>query len=173
MTALGLCAREVWNDVCGCGSGWAVPEQHAWTNVSAFIARVTASELFDFKTYSIWALGDALEGRSSQAGQWFTAPELTQLELHLTVAAAWIRIAGRYMYENGTDHEYLKDVQVSLEARENKLPWWRKSDVPMFSRTRWEFWRGRFGQEAVNDKLSAEVRELAAEAAATIDGFLK
>ncbi|KAJ6465527.1 hypothetical protein C8R47DRAFT_48502 [Mycena vitilis] len=38
----GPSARETWNDSPGCGAGWRTPEVRAWTNVNAFVARLSA-----------------------------------------------------------------------------------------------------------------------------------
>ncbi|CAJ2513728.1 Uu.00g018470.m01.CDS01 [Anthostomella pinea] len=168
---LGPSAREMWNDSCGFGAGWTVPEQHAETNVHAFVARLTASGTSDFTTYARWALCDALETNTGGAGLHHHAPRQTQLAHSLTLAAVWIHIAGKYMREC-EQHEALPGyTEVSLDARGKILPWSGKSDGPHFSDARWDFWRRRFDQEAHNEELPEEVRLLAAEAAKTIQGY--
>lgn len=167
---LGPSAREVWNDSCGCGSGWLVPEQNAWINVNAFVARLTASGTADFFTYGIWALREALEEKpGTTQGSHRRAPTLTRQRLHLTVAAVWILIAGDSMYR-----QYVSDVggsevlEVNVDKRENELPWYESNETNV---SRWDFWRRRFEKESANSKLPDEVRELAARAGKLVGSF--
>lgn len=46
------------------------------------------------------------------------------------------------------------------------------SDKSTFCTARWKFWRRRFDQEAHNEELPREVRELAAKSAAQIQELL-
>ncbi|RYP92695.1 hypothetical protein DL770_001208 [Monosporascus sp. CRB-9-2] len=61
LVMLGLSACETWNTGCGCGAGWTFPEQQAWANVNAFVARPTASRIAPFSLYGMRAPGEALE----------------------------------------------------------------------------------------------------------------
>lgn len=172
LNMLGPSARESWNDSCGCGAGWTILEQHAWTNVNAFVARLTVSETSNFVLYGMWALRDALESKpGSSASHHRNASLATQQQLLVTVAAVWIRIAGKYMYGFRSDKAVPKDVEVRLDAREKKLPWWRGEET-MFCTARWHFWRRRFEQEAQNEDVSEETRELAEKSAEIIRGLL-
>ncbi|KAK6085166.1 hypothetical protein SCUP515_00984 [Seiridium cupressi] len=175
LTMLGPSARESWNDACGYGSGWTTTEQHAWTNVNAFVARLTASETSNFEAYAIWALRDALEAEIEHGSLHHDASDLTQLGLLLTVASVWIHVAGKHLYErhSGEEKSGQVDVEVDLAARGKTLPWAQPTNGPAFVDARWDFWRRRFAQEGQNEKLSEEVRELAAKSAEIIDGFTK
>jgi len=89
----GPSARESWNDFPGCGAGYALPEIHAWQNVNAFVARLSAGEVSDFWRYGIWALRDGLEEVDA---------EKTNADEHNTsvsTTAVWILVVGKELYE--------------------------------------------------------------------------
>jgi hypothetical protein len=171
LVMLGPSAREAWNDCCGCGAGWTTPEKNAVTNVNAFVARLTASETADFRTFGLWALSDPLENNIEESGQHQNAPRKTQLEHLLTVAAVWVQIAGQYLHQCGSNEDSPEYTEVSLDLRGKSLPWSRVSDEPQFHSARWDYWRRRFDQEAHNEELPKEIRELAAKSAETIQNF--
>ena len=166
LAMMGPSAREMWNDCCGCGAGWTEPEQHAWVNISAFVARLTSTETKDLRSYAVWALRDALEDTFQPNSMHHQTVWLTNLSLGLTVAYVWVEIAGSWIYERRTIDETGSDINLDLRGR--KLPWYSKQDA---SSARWRFWRRRFEQEPLNEKLSAEVREQASEAAKLISSF--
>ncbi|KAI1745278.1 hypothetical protein F4680DRAFT_455586 [Xylaria scruposa] len=170
LSMLGPSVRESWNDACGYGSGWTDTEQQAWTNVNAFVARLTASETADFDNYAVWALSGALEEEIQHSSLHHDASDPTQLGLLLTVASVWIQIAGKHLYERhlGEEESGQGDVEVDLATR-GTLPWTRSS----FSNARWTFWRRRFAQEAQNQDLSGKVRDFAAKSAEIIDSFTR
>ncbi|KAI2629107.1 hypothetical protein GGS26DRAFT_113123 [Hypomontagnella submonticulosa] len=173
---LGPSGRETWNDGCGCGAGWLVPEQHAWTNVNAFVARLTASGTDDFGLYGVWALRDALEEHLEEKGHHRPAPILMQRHLLLTIASVWVKIAGAYMFAQRAKHgeQLPEDAPVDLKKRGRQLPWnkMNNNDAMMLCTARWEFWAARFEQEALDQELSEEVRECARESAEIIRGLL-
>ncbi|KAI1661187.1 hypothetical protein F4813DRAFT_346713 [Daldinia decipiens] len=178
LSMLGPSAREAWNDCCGCGAGWTVPEQHAWTSVNAFVARLVASGTSGaLALYGDWALGDAVETVPRSAGLHVKAAAATQLAVKVTVACVWIQIAGRYMWNLRTDEGVPPDLRVAdLGARENKLPWYgRKKGAEEARRctVRWDFWRRRLEQEGENGELPEEVRELARGSAEVIGKFFE
>lgn len=114
LVMLGPSACEAWNDACGCGAGWTAPEQRAWTNVNAFVARLVAmsgtgsakSPLVLFaKNYGAAAISTALEQEIRLRQQHHPAPLPTQLALLLTVAAAWVAVAGERMFALRCDDE--------------------------------------------------------------------
>ncbi|CAJ2511335.1 Uu.00g069600.m01.CDS01 [Anthostomella pinea] len=165
---LGPSACEAWNDCCGVAAGWTVPEQHAWTNVNAFIARVTANGLADFRSYGVRAACQALEyGENEDHNLHHNAPYPLKLELYVTVAAVWMLLAGECMYKECKDNgdsdggHHVKAVDVS--SRGEQLPWFRQGDP--IALVQWNFWRRRFDQEAHNDQLPWDVRELAIKSA--------
>ncbi|KAI0380741.1 hypothetical protein F5Y04DRAFT_256621 [Hypomontagnella monticulosa] len=172
---LGPSARETWNDSCGCGAGWLIPEQHAWINVNAFVARLTATGTHNFGLYGVWVLRDALEQKLGGDGHHHPAPVLVQRHLLLTIASIWIKIAGSYMAAERVKYNVNlpKDTQVDLAARGRKLPWDGKNrDTLLLCTARWEFWAGRFEQEAQDQELSTGVRGCARESAENIRRLL-
>ncbi|KAG4219660.1 hypothetical protein PC116_g31861, partial [Phytophthora cactorum] len=126
LSMLGPSAREMWNEGCGCGAGWTIPEQHAWTNINAFVARLVSSGTdTGFELYGSWALMNALEDRPKDKELHSRAPAITQATVHITVASVWLRIAGRYMWSLRTERGGISpDLKVDLNAREKKLPWY-------------------------------------------------
>ncbi|KAI1114908.1 hypothetical protein F5Y14DRAFT_412409, partial [Nemania sp. NC0429] len=170
LSLLGPSIRESWNNACGYGSGWTDTEQHAWTNVNAFVARLTASETADFDNYAVWALSGALEDEIQNNSLSYDTSGPIQLGLLLTVASVWIQIAGKHLYERHVNKEESGPVDVKVDlATRGTFPWTRSLDKPSFCIARWNFWRGRFAQEAQNQDLSERVRELAAKSAEIID----
>ncbi|EIW76718.1 hypothetical protein CONPUDRAFT_139443 [Coniophora puteana RWD-64-598 SS2] len=159
LVMLGPSAREAWNDSPGCGAGWTAPEQRAWANVNAFVARLTATATADFRLYAMWALRDALEEDLKPRNLHVAAPPAVRLASNVAAAAAWILVAGDFLYARHADGErYAQEADVSLAARGKQLPWHGDNEI---STARWRFWCRRFGQEAQNAELPAEVRELA------------
>ncbi|KAI5925472.1 hypothetical protein F4810DRAFT_52213 [Camillea tinctor] len=172
---LGPSARESWNDGCGCGAGWSAVEQRAWANVNAFVARLTAARAADFRAYGVWALGDAFESAVDGRGSHRSTTRAVQLRLYVTVAAAWVLLAGERMYADRARPEPADVVGVSVpaDAKGKALPWLHKGEEYMYCTARWDFWRRRFEREAGNEaELGEEVRELCARAAETIKGLI-
>ncbi|KAH7324520.1 hypothetical protein B0I35DRAFT_424371 [Stachybotrys elegans] len=163
---LGPSARECWNDDCGCGAGWTVPEQHAWTNVNAFVARLVSSgTAVTFDRYGRWAVEEALEVRPPKATS-RTVDEVTWRTLRLTVAVIWIEVAGRYMFSQREKGEPGPDID--LNTRGKQVPWY---GVDNTTSAQWRFWRRRFEQEAADEMLSLEVHRRAKMAATLIAAF--
>ncbi|KAH8156944.1 hypothetical protein CIB48_g11303 [Xylaria polymorpha] len=174
LSLLGPSIRESWNDACGYGSGWTNTEQHAWTNINAFVARLTASETADLDNYAVWALSGALEDEIQDNSLHHDTSSPTQLGLLLTVASVWIQIAGKHLYERHLNEEESGQVDFEVDlATRGTFPWTQSPDKPSFCIARWNFWRGRFAQEARNEELSERVRELAAKSAEIIDVFTR
>ncbi|KAI9149086.1 hypothetical protein HJFPF1_11133 [Paramyrothecium foliicola] len=172
LVLLGPSAREVWNDECGCGSGWSEAEQHAWANVNAFVARLTVSGTADFMNYGFWAL-ESLEVRIR--GQMHNpAPIPVILGVVVTVAAVWVEIAGQHMYERRIKKEVSQGEdprgggEVDLSLRGGQLPWRREDGA---SAARWRFWRRRLEEEAKNEALTLEARRHGERAAELIRSF--
>ncbi|KAK7756207.1 hypothetical protein SLS62_001800 [Diatrype stigma] len=187
---LGPSTREAWNDGCGCGAGWTAPEQHAWTSVNAFVAHLVATSgtrgtgatnrlalLAIFaNNFGAAAISAALE-QKMWPWQHRPAPLPTQLGLLLAVAAAWVAVAGERMFELRCDDEVPADAPATWEGRGDALPWHldanKVTDKSTFCTARWKFWRRRFDEEAHNEELPEEARELAAKSAARIQGLLE
>ncbi|KAI1473912.1 hypothetical protein F4774DRAFT_361718 [Daldinia eschscholtzii] len=178
LSMLGPSAREMWNEGCGCGAGWTIPEQHAWTNINAFVARLVSSGTdTGFELYGSWALMNALEDRPKDKELHSRAPAITQATVHIMVASVWLRIAGRYMWSLRTEGGGISpDLKADLNAREKKLPWYGHHIYVGEARhcmARWDFWKRRFEQESENQDLPEEVRELARGSAEIIKGFFE
>ncbi|KAI1798896.1 hypothetical protein F4811DRAFT_546779 [Daldinia bambusicola] len=178
LSLMGPSTREMWNECCGCGSGWTVPEQHAWTNINAFVARLVSSGTSTgFELYGSWALREALEDRLKDKVLHVNAPAVVQATVHITVASVWLRIAGRYMWSLRTEGGGIPpDLKVDLGLREKKLPWYgyhRDVGEKRHCIARWDFWKRRFEQERENIDLPEEVRELARGSAEIIKGFFE
>ncbi|KAI0112662.1 hypothetical protein F4776DRAFT_345219 [Hypoxylon sp. NC0597] len=179
LVMLGPSLSEAWNDCCGCGAGWTQPEQHAYVNFNAFVARLVATGTKDFAVHGVWALRAALECAPASTAMHRGAPPLVQSRLLVAIAAIWVLIAGEGMWSKrpeggeGAEEAVPPDRQVDLGAREKKLPWYNKRDGAMWCTARWRFWKGRFEQEADNEELGEETRGLARRAGEIIGGFLE
>ncbi|KAI0833035.1 hypothetical protein F5Y06DRAFT_280650 [Hypoxylon sp. FL0890] len=174
LVMLGPSAGEAWNDCCGCGAGWTGPEQAAYTNFNAFVARLTASGTADFAANGVGALRVALEAKAGATASHRKAPMEVQMSVLVTIAAVWILIAGEWMWGKRPKGEEVVplDARVELGTRERMLPWYNRGGEAMWCTARWRFWRERFEQEAGNEELGEEVRGLAKRAGEIIEGFL-
>lgn len=157
LVLLGPSGRETWNDSPGCGAGWEAPEISAWVNVNAFVARLTVQEVRNFGIYGSWALREALEDKiEAHAGHHCPPPsKVYKAEVLFKVAAVWIRLAGRYMY----DH-----LIPDPEGRE-------EADTRFWTRSQWDRWRRRFEEEAGKVQYSNDVTTTAKECAAIMATF--
>lgn len=173
---IGAAISESSNDCCGCGAGWTVPEQHAWINVNAFLARLTVGGVCDLSHKSMWELEEALESvPDGGSGHIKTSVEVKQ-STNVSVAAVWTLLAGSYIYENNlADDGGIDGESVDLSLRGKKLPWMggREEVKRVMSAGRWTFWRRRFAEEAKNETLTYEARELCEKAAEEIKTFQK
>jgi hypothetical protein len=169
---LGPSVREAWNDSCGYGAGWTKPEQHAWINANAFVARLTVSGTASLGQYGIWALSE-LESSGQVRGLHKEAPASVILGVNLTVASVWVEIAGLWMYEHRNKDGSNTDAasaEVDFSSVSGKQPQFRDDAASV---ARWSFWRRRFEQESKNWALASEARERSARAAAIIGSFDK
>jgi hypothetical protein len=188
LVLLGASARETWNDACGCGAGWTGPEVRAWTNVNAFVARLTATETWNFALYGTWALRDLEEDREEskkvkrlvERSIHKTASAVVILSCEVQVAAVWVEIAGRQVYEfhlnrsddsdgdhkNADDEADVNEYEVDASLRGHQLPWARTNATDSKTQSlKWRFWQRRFEQEANNERLADNVREQCRRAA--------
>ena len=151
MCMFGPSARETWNDCPGAGAGWYPPEISAWTNVNAFVARLTAQKIFDLAMYGTWALHQALEEKI------YTNPyphnldhsKAYKAELLFEVAAVWIRLAGQSILDYTTREP---DEEEKTQSKRPTDPKWPK-------------WQKRFEEEAAKDQYSPKVTAVAKECA--------
>ncbi|KAM0553269.1 hypothetical protein ACHAPJ_007559 [Fusarium lateritium] len=173
LIVLGISVAEVSNDSCGCGAGWLWPEQRAWENLCAFMARLTAGGIVNLHNNGVQNVVAALEHTPFPGSPGHPPPPDVEILSHkVTSAALWTIIAGREVYAEFPDARDDRDIQVVdriLGLRDNQLPW-RRSLNKYKGRARWEtarkeFARRRFEVESQNEELSLNVRELAARAA--------
>lgn len=154
LVLLGPSARETWNDLPGCGAGWERPEVSAWVNVNAFVARLTIQKVRNFALYGSWALREALDEKIEiYPDSHFSAPSKAyKAEVLFKVAAVWIRVAGRYMF----DH-----LQPDSEGD-------KESNPEFWTHSQWDRWRRRFEEEAQKVQYNNEVTVIAKECAAAM-----
>ncbi|KAJ7681962.1 hypothetical protein DFH06DRAFT_1387977 [Mycena polygramma] len=135
----GPSARETWNDSPGCGAGWRAPEVRAWTNVNAFVARLTARGVRDFRLY-----GMALEDEIAIGGHHHADSVDQMAEGLFETAAVWVRLAGSYIHgrlqEESSDNESVPSAQ-------------------------WNKWRQRFSEEADKGRYTPTATDIARECA--------
>ncbi|ROW03818.1 hypothetical protein VMCG_05360 [Cytospora schulzeri] len=147
-TMLGPSARESWNDQPRYNDVWHLPEVHAWANINAFVARLTAQDIHNFKLYGTGAIIDAVDaGEVLELNPHSYPPALSKdgrAEAVFEVAALWIRIAGESIYE------YLRTEAKKDENQE------------------WNRWQKRFEEEAVWAQYNPRVTALAREGAETM-----
>ena len=170
---IGWAASESWNDSPGYGAGYTVPEIHAWTNVNAFVAHLTQSEISDFFIYSIYAMRDALEDDQKDIanGQHRKASAITQLDTRVPAAAVWAITLGRMLWEK---NENLKPTDPRHgNPGKGGILWEKEGGEAEFSTSRYAFWARRFRDVSSDDRLAAETREIATEAYITMEGIVK
>ncbi|KAJ6557733.1 hypothetical protein B0H19DRAFT_1148435 [Mycena capillaripes] len=141
----GASARETWNETLGCGSGWHAPEVRAWTNLNAFVARLTVQGVRDFRLYGMWALREALEKEIIIDGTMRAADSVGQMaDALFGVAAVWVQVAGPYI------HDRLKRDDDS------------SGDITV---TQWKKWHRKFTEETEKGRYPRVVTEIARECA--------
>jgi Protein of unknown function (DUF3632) len=157
---LGPSARECWNDCPGCGSGFSLPELHAWMNLNAFVAHLTRAGLAEFWIYSIWAMRPALEDekKSDDSSAHEEATVSEQLDADVPAAAVWALILGKALWQKVEDLSP-KNSNEGNPGGGGDL-WKGKSE---FSNERYVFWAERFKAMSERDDLMTETRQLAGE----------
>ena len=166
---LSLSARETWNDSCGVGAGFTPPEQRAWMNVNAFVARLTISGTRSFQDFGGWAMRDALEDESEGRDLHYRPPRAERRSCVIKVAAVWILVAGKYLYERRVIEEGgWRGEEINLDGEDKeRFPWDGCADID-WTDTRWTFWRRMFEKLAGEKKYTEESRALAARTAKEI-----
>lgn len=151
LTMLGPSARESWNDMPGCGAGYALPEIHGWQNVNAFVATLSAEKVSDLWLYGIWALRDGLEEINVEK----TRAE--ELHTRVSTAAVWILTVGKAMYERCQAGGQAESVPV--HTKPSQQPWYCTESWTL---ARWNFWRQRLESASTLDSLNEETQALVA-----------
>jgi hypothetical protein len=145
-----------------------VPELHAWANVNAFVARLTATGVAEFWVYAIWAMRSALEDKYelpiANPGE---ARKPTEWDGHVMAAAAWAIVMGKELWEREEDLTP-KSENEGDPAGGGEL-WKGKAE---FSKPRFEFWAKRFKELAGNENLLQEAMEAAKEAADVMEEIM-
>jgi hypothetical protein len=167
LTDFGMCARESMNDSPGCGSGYTLPEAHAYTNMIYFYALLFKSGAAGFWIYCIWemrsALEDILEDDPPERGH-KPGTRIEKFEARVPAAAVFVFAVGKEVYAREED---LTETRPNYgnPGKGGKL-WTGK---PEFSKERWALWKKRFGEVSELEELSEEVRAIAKEAAEAMD----
>jgi hypothetical protein len=163
----GMAARETMNDSPGCGSGYLLPEVHAYTNMIYFYALLTVEEVRNFWIYCIWEMRSALETPhedDAPDGSHHSGTAIQKYNATIPSAAVWIFAAGKQIYER----EYDLTPKSKTEGNPGKGgPLWEGK--PEFSKQRWALWKKRFGELADMEGLTEEVKGIAKEATEAMD----
>ncbi|TFK54220.1 hypothetical protein OE88DRAFT_1723942 [Heliocybe sulcata] len=146
LAILGPSVREDWNSPPSTSNAGTSPEE--WTNVNAFIARLTNACIADFLLYAIWSVRPVLE-----------EDEVSTAELDMLVpaAAVWFLYLGERIHES--DEEY------GGPGRGGTV-WTGKKG---FCKERWQLWKERMAIISQNTGISVDTRDIANEALKTMD----
>ena len=154
---------EVLNDSPGVGSGYSLPEAHAWTNLSYFLARIERerpSESF-YPLRGLWELRAALETVHKDDGENDVHVPGTATEKYnarVPAAAMWVFVLGKALYEFEKDLTPTSPNEGSL-GQGGEL-WDGK---PEFGKRRWGLWKRRFEEISHMRELSDEARNIVKE----------
>jgi hypothetical protein len=160
-----MAARETMNDSPGGGSGYLLPELHAYTNMLYFYALLTRENVRAFWIYCIWEMRNALETpHEDDPPNSGATTAIQKYNATIPPAAVWIFAAGQQIYEREQDLTPQKADQGN-PGRGGPL-WDGKAE---FSKRRWAFWKSRFGVLARMEGLSEEARGIAGEAVMAMD----
>ncbi len=123
-----------------------------FTNINKLAALLTRSgaTLFSsFDLFAIWTMRSALE-----------TPAYKDLDAFIPAAAAWITVLGSEMYS--WDREFPYGDKHGDPGKGGEL--WEGQYGPC--RERWQFWRRRFGDLSMSDRLTNDLRGIAKDAEA-------
>jgi hypothetical protein len=165
----GMATTETMNDSPGGGSGYLIPEGHAYANMLYFYALLTRENLANHWIYCIWAMRDALETPQEDDppnSAHNSATAVQKYNATILSAAVWIFATGKQVYEREEDLTPKKKNQGNPGVGG---PLWQGRAE--FSKQRWALWKKRFGELAEMEGLTEEVRGVAKEAAEVMDGI--
>jgi len=164
LLVLGPSAGESWNDCPGCGAGYELPEIHAWTNVNAFVARLTDLEVCNFRTYCGCSMRVGLETEPTDTdpGHRRPATATAQQNAHVPEAAVWIMVLGKKLFDLAAEETSGNSKRENFSG--GGPLWEEHTDQPTLSRARWRFWKERLRILRDRETLSQETRDIAAEA---------
>ena len=152
---LGPSSRESWNDTPGGGAGMEDPELKAWTNVNAFVARMTRDGVYNYWKFCTWAMRDAFDTEFKAKEK-----ETRMLDAFVPTAAVWVLILGKQLFDR--ESEPVEESRWEKVGRKMKVV--RKQWEPDFSKKRWQAWKQRFGELAEQGMLAAHTRAIAQQA---------
>jgi hypothetical protein len=157
-----MCARESMNDVPGGGSGYTLPEAHAYANMVYFYALLTKEKVAEFWIYCIWEMRGALENvpKDDHPQRDHVGTVIQIYESRVPGAATWVFAMGKEVYAREQDLTETRPTHGNPGAG-GEL-WTGRAE---FSKERWALWKSRFGEVAQMEELSEEVRGIAREAA--------
>lgn len=162
LRGFGWDARETMNDSPGCGSGYLLPEVHAYANMVYFYALLTVEKVSNFWIYCIWEMRSALETPhedDAPNGAHHPGTAIQKYNATIPSAAVWIFAAGRQVYEREYD---LTPKRATQGNPGSGGPLWHGK--PEFSKKRWALWKKRFRELAELEGLTEEVKGIAKEA---------
>ncbi len=119
-----------------------------WTNLNAFVARLTAASVMNFETYATWILRHTLEEERRDG----------EVDGNLPAAAMWMVYTGRLLYHNAA-----KENAWSAERHRPDVQYLRKFDT-RFCEERWGFWKERLELLRDCQVLEQRTRDSAGEA---------
>lgn len=147
---IGPATRESWNDTPRDWGELTPAEIHAWTNVNAFIAKITKEGLANFWLYAIWAMREALEDGDRT--------QVAELDAVVPAAASWVLVAGEGILKK--DEVWKASFTTGDPAGGGRL-WKGKKG---FCKERFGLWKRGFQVLSQRKDLNSETREISAEA---------
>jgi hypothetical protein len=151
LSLLGAASRESWNDSPGCGAGYSPAAVQAWANLNAFTARLTRDNIESYSLYAIWAMRDALEEDEKWA---------YKMDAFVPAASAWIMIWGKPMYDRTEDMTPSNKNQGNPGQPGDYMIRRTGNEKAEWSRDRWAFWKERFREISVREKVTDETRSI-------------
>ena len=154
LVIFGPSMRKSWNDTpTGCGHDAITAK--GWTNLNAFVARLTAAGIQDFSLYAIWSMRETLE----------TENGAETLEKLLPASAMWVLFAGRQLHDSEQEwpaHPLKGDPAMGG-------PHWNGKSG--FCKERWALWKTMFDSITRRSDTNEATKGFAADAVTAMDAI--
>lgn len=157
-----MASRETMNDSPGYGAGCFAPEAHAWANLNYFFAYLTKDGVFKAWLYCIWAMRGALEVviQDDEPNGLETAWTTSQkYDAFVPAAAVWVFALGKVLWKK--EEDLTPQRQNAGNPAGGGQLWKGKAE---FGKSRWAFWKSRFGEIGDMEVVGEETRKIAKEA---------